>query len=148
MGQRAGSFIIDGVLQAIPYVGLIPAIINWVLYRRGSTIGLSLVKARIMRENGDVSGFFHTFVRASAALLSLLPLGLGFWWAFWDPKRQTWHDKIMHTYVLRDTPELASQKGSSSTAAVVWLWVGLGVLMLLLVIVFIVFVLAISQGLY
>ena len=33
----------------------------------------------------------------------------------------------MHTYVMRDTPELASRKGSSSRRAVVWFWVLLAV---------------------
>ena len=123
MGQRAGSWLVDGVLQAIPYVGFVIQIVNWVKFRRGSTIGLGLLGARIVRENGDVSGFFHTFVRSVAAVLSIIPLGLGYWWAFWDPGRQTWHDKIMHTYVIRDTPELASREGTSSDGAKLWFWI-------------------------
>ena len=92
------------------------------MYRRGNTIGLKLVGARIVRENGDVSGFFHTFIRAFAAILSFIPLGLGYAWALWDPQRQTWHDKIMHTYVMRDTPELAARQGTSSDVAKLLFW--------------------------
>ncbi len=134
--QRAGSFLIDAVLEAIPYVGLVPLIINLVMYRRGSTIGLRIASARIIRENGDVSGFYHTAVRAAASALSLIPFGLGYWWAFWDPKRQTWHDKLLHTYVLRDTAELEKTKGSSSAAAVVLFWLLWVVLPLLLIVLF------------
>ena len=101
MGQRAGSYVVDFILEAIPYVGFVIYIINLVKFRRGSTIGLGLVGARIVRENGDVSGFYHTAVRGMAAVLSMIPLGLGFWWAFWDPGRQTWHDKIADTFVVR-----------------------------------------------
>lgn len=136
LGQRAGSWIIDWVLQAIPYLGLIPAIINGVLYRRGTTIGLSIVSARIIRENGDISGFYHTAVRAMAAFLSIIPFGLGYWWAFWDPMRQTWHDKIMHTYVLRNTPELERRRATSSKGALVWFWLLLGASLLVVALVF------------
>ena len=41
------------------------------------------------------------FGRQLAKLLSLIPLGLGFWWMLWDPRRQTWHDKIAGTIVVR-----------------------------------------------
>ncbi|MFQ5861429.1 MAG: RDD family protein, partial [Dehalococcoidia bacterium] len=109
----------------------------------GDTIGLKLAGARIVRENGDLSGFFHTFVRSMAASLSALPLGLGYWWAFWDPWRQTWHDKIMHTYVLRNTDELASRPGSSSGAAVAWFWV----LLLLPIVLFFLFVMIVLAAL-
>ena len=123
MGKRVGSYIVDVILQGIPYLGLIPLVINGIMYRRGNTIGLRLVGARIVRDNGELSGFYHTAVRAAAAGLSAIPLGLGYWWAFWDPERQTWHDKIMRTYVMRDSPEFAERPGTSSHAAVVWFWV-------------------------
>jgi uncharacterized RDD family membrane protein YckC len=35
-------------------------------------------------------------------ILSALPLFLGFLWAAWDPKKQTWHDKLAGTYVVRN----------------------------------------------
>ena len=70
-----------------------------------------------------MSGFFHTSMRAAAAILSVIPLGLGYWWAFWDSRRQPWHDKIMHTYVLRETDALAKRRGSSSSTAVMLFWV-------------------------
>jgi uncharacterized RDD family membrane protein YckC len=106
LGQRFGSGLIDslsGLFGLIPIIGGFIStwltVGNLIGYRRGMTLGLKLAGARIMRENGEVSGFYHTAVRAIAAALSAIPLGLGFWWAFWDPYRQTWHDKIMHTYV-------------------------------------------------
>jgi uncharacterized RDD family membrane protein YckC len=34
-------------------------------------------------------------------LLSILVLFLGYFWAAWDRKRQTWHDKIAGTYVVK-----------------------------------------------
>ena len=122
MEDRVGSFLVDGILEAIPFVGSVVQLVNWIMFRRGRTIGLKMAGARILRENGDVAGFFHTSVRAAASVLSAIPLGLGFWWAFWDPWRQTWHDKLLHTYVVRDTEELAYRMGTSSSAARVWFW--------------------------
>ncbi len=135
MGQRAGSFVVDIILQAIPYVNFVIQIINWVKYRRGSTIGLGLAGARIVRENGDLSGFYHTSVRSFASALSMIPLGLGFWWAFWDSRRQTWHDKMLHTYVLRNTPELEGRMGSSSDTAKTIFWVFLVGIVVVIVLV-------------
>ncbi len=122
-GQRIGSALIDFVLGSIPFVDVPVLIANGIMHRRGDSIGLKIAGARIVRRNGDVSGFFHTAVRVWAAILSAIPLGLGFWWAFWDPWRQTWHDKIMGTYVLRDTEELSRRPGSSSGVAVAWFWI-------------------------
>jgi uncharacterized RDD family membrane protein YckC len=149
IGQRIAAWLIDAVLVAIPYLGIVALVSNLVMARRGNTIGLKLLGARIVRENGDLSGFFHTAVRNYyAALLSAIPLGLGFWWALWDPHKQTWHDKIMHTYVMRDTEELASRPGTSSRAAVIWFWVlivsSIPAIILLLIVVY-VFVLFLSD---
>ena len=135
LGLRVVSWVVDVIITAIPYIGFVVAIVNWIMYRRGSTIGLKLVGTRIIRENGDVSGFYDTFIRAFAAILSFIPLGLGYAWALWDPQRQTWHDKIMHTYVLRDTPELAARQGTSSDVAKLSFWILLGGLILLAVVI-------------
>ncbi|RME33614.1 MAG: RDD family protein, partial [Gammaproteobacteria bacterium] len=40
-------------------------------------------------------------VRLLAALLSLAPLGLGYWWALWDRDGLTWHDRLSGTRVVR-----------------------------------------------
>ena len=132
LGVRVVSWIVDVIVTSIPYIGVIPVIVNLVMYRRGTTLGLKLVGARVVRDNGDVSGFFHTFMRNVSATLSFIPFGLGYAWALWDPQKQTWHDKIMHTHVMRDTPELASRQGTSSDAAKLLFWLlGLPVFVIL-----------------
>lgn len=120
--DRVGSFLVDSVLGMIPFVGFVVQLVNLTMFRRGRTVGLRMAGARVVRENGEVAGFFHTYVRGSAAVLSAIPLGLGYWWALRDPLRQTWHDKLLRTYVVRDTEELAFRAGTSSSAARVWFW--------------------------
>ena len=147
---RFGSSLLDGFLGAIPYVGFIPWIISLVMYRRGQTIGLKAVGARIVRGNGDLSGFFHTYVRNAAGILSAIPLGLGYWWALWDADKQTWHDKLLDTYVVRDTAELAARRGTSSRAAVVWFWaiIALVIVFIALLVVLVIFLLVFFASLF
>jgi len=42
-----------------------------------------------------------TVVRALGCFLSLAVAGLGFVWVVFDPERQSWHDKIAGTVVVR-----------------------------------------------
>ena len=63
------------------------------------------------------------FVRNAAASISLLLLGFGFWTAFSDPHRRTWHDKWLKTYVVKDGPEYRNRRRSSSELAYNWFWV-------------------------
>jgi uncharacterized RDD family membrane protein YckC len=39
--------------------------------------------------------------RYFARILSSIPLGLGYFWMLWDPKKQTWHDKLVRTIVVK-----------------------------------------------
>jgi uncharacterized RDD family membrane protein YckC len=34
-------------------------------------------------------------------LVSGVALGLGYLWMLWDPNKQTWHDKVAKTYVVK-----------------------------------------------
>ncbi|MFQ5872763.1 MAG: RDD family protein [Dehalococcoidia bacterium] len=140
LGSRAGAYLIEtvgaeliGLLLPIVPLGILIA--NLIMYRRGQTVGARLLKLRIVRDTGDLAGFYQMFVRAAAAVLSFIPLGLGYWWAFRDEKRQTWHDKLLHTYVLQDTPELNTRPGTSSNSAKVWFWILLGAFIVIFLII-------------
>ena len=39
-------------------------------------------------------------LRFFAAILSWLPLGLGFFWQLWDADRLTWHDRLSRTRIV------------------------------------------------
>ena len=78
---------------------------------------------RVVRDNGDVAGFYHMFVRNAASLVSLLAAGAGFWTAYSDPERRTWHDRWLKTYVVKDSSEYRNRKRSSSEIAFSWFWI-------------------------
>ena len=68
---------------------------------RGTTLGGAVLNLRIARLDGRKLDAGVALVRAFGAIMSLLPAGLGFLWVLWDPEKQSWHDKIAGTTVVR-----------------------------------------------
>lgn len=88
--------------------------------RNGQSWAHRLFNIRIVIENNedvDINGNFmpenvshyvplpcpptKIFVREWAHLLDFASLTLGFFWPLWDPHKQTFADKLLHTYVYR-----------------------------------------------
>jgi len=63
----------------------------------GRTLGLQSWRLRIEDRNGELPGIAASTLRFLAAIVSWLPLGLGFWWQIWDKDNLTWHDRISGT---------------------------------------------------
>jgi uncharacterized RDD family membrane protein YckC len=57
-------------------------------------------RVRVEREDGSLLDWADTLRRLAAALLSWLPLGLGFLWILVDPQRRAWHDRLSRTRVV------------------------------------------------
>lgn len=121
------NFVAPNVLGLIPgigfFIGLGFLFVNLFLYRQGQDIGALAFRLRVVRDNGDVAGFFTMFVRNTASAISFLALGFGYWAAFSDPYRRTWHDRWLGTYVVDDAPEYRTRKRSSSQNAKNWFWI-------------------------
>jgi uncharacterized RDD family membrane protein YckC len=62
-------------------------------------LGITIVDAR----TGGRPSFVQFLIRYFAYLISMLPIGLGFLWIAFDPKKQAWHDKLAGTVVVRKT---------------------------------------------
>lgn len=72
---------------------------------RAQSVGQRAGAVRILDvRTGTPVGGWRVFGRHVAKILSAIPLGLGFLWMLWDPRRQTWHDKIASTVVVRTRP--------------------------------------------
>lgn len=114
------SLALNGVMF-IPVAGPIAALALFVwmllLMKSGQDLGAGLMDIRILRNNGDVAGFSHTWVRFWLATISSVALGAGYWTAYFDSERRTWHDRLMGTRVVLDYPELASRKRSSGSVS-------------------------------
>lgn len=68
--------------------------------RRGQTLGMASWQLRVEREDGGTLTWGDTFRRLAAAVLSLLPAGLGWLWIVVDPGKRAWHDRLSHTRVV------------------------------------------------
>lgn len=68
-------------------------------WRGGQTIGMRAWGLRVVAGDGPV-GLGQACLRFAAALVSLLALGLGFFWCVIDPQRRAWHDLVAGTRVI------------------------------------------------
>jgi uncharacterized RDD family membrane protein YckC len=63
----------------------------------GQTLGRKLNNVIILNPEGHIVDLQTALIRGFGGAISLLALGLGYLWAFFDPLRETWHDKMAKT---------------------------------------------------
>ncbi len=76
--------------------------------RRGSTLGMLAWGLRVETPDGRLPTLGQASVRFFAAILSWLPLGLGFIWQLWDHEHLAWHDRLSKTR-LRHYPKKSQE---------------------------------------
>jgi uncharacterized RDD family membrane protein YckC len=82
----------------------------WILYHlvmwawKGTTVGGIVLRLNIVRLNGEPINFAVALVRCLSAFFSTLLFCLGFFWAGWSRDRQSWHDIIAGTVIVRLPP--------------------------------------------
>jgi uncharacterized RDD family membrane protein YckC len=98
------AVLFAGVTAVFPNV-LVPLL--WIIYHvamwawRGTTIGGIILGLQIVRLDGRPMDWSAAILRALGALLSGAVFFLGFFWVAWDVNRQSWHDKIAGTVVVK-----------------------------------------------
>ena len=73
--------------------------ISWT--RGGQTLGARAWRLRVTAMGGNDLNWRRAALRYLSAWLLLLPPGLGFIWARWDPDGLCWHDRLSGTRVVR-----------------------------------------------
>ena len=68
---------------------------------KGTTIGGIICGIKIVRVDGRLVDFGVALVRALGGVFSFVALGLGFFWAGWVREKQSWHDKIAGTIMVK-----------------------------------------------
>ena len=108
---RMAALLIDAILIGVIFSALhraegifLPALaaygaVMWKL--KGTTIGGILCNLQVVRLDGRELDWGTAIVRALSCFLSLAVAGLGFLWIVFDNERQSWHDKIAGTVVVR-----------------------------------------------
>lgn len=117
IGTRFFGLIIDGIILGVitgilfgagrgtgAAVGfLINVAYTWYFLTRhnGQTPGAMITKVRVVKTNGTPISDTDAILRGVGGYISSLFMCIGYLWAFIDKDRQTWHDKIANTYVIK-----------------------------------------------
>lgn len=89
----AGQIVVNQILPAVLTVLL------WIKLK--GTPGKLLLSCVVVDANTHMRiNFAQALIRYFGYIVSMIPLGLGFLWVLWDPRRQGFHDKIAGTVVL------------------------------------------------
>lgn len=121
LGERPFWDDVAGALTIMLFLIFLPLIvlfgyITWWLFalRHGQTPGKQIVGIRVIKDNGEPSGWGYTFLREFVLKFLLLNLlseptfGIArlvdYLWPLWDraEKMQTLHDKMLGTIVVRN----------------------------------------------
>lgn len=124
LARRFGAVLYDALLVlALMFAGTLPfiamrggepvdagdagyqltlAAIVWVFFcgfwgYSGRTLGMQSWGLRLEKPDGQLPGFMAVNARFFAAIVSWLPVALGFWWQLWDKDGLTWHDRLSGT---------------------------------------------------
>jgi uncharacterized RDD family membrane protein YckC len=88
------------MIYRLVLIGLVALFYGAFWTRRGQTLGMTSWRLRIEREDGGLLTWRDSLKRLAAAVLSLVPCGLGFLWILFDPQRRAWHDRLSRTRVV------------------------------------------------
>ena len=127
LGRRLGAIVYDTLLiLALLFLGTVPFVAAWdgepvapgtLAYQLtllaltylffigfwsgyGRTLGMQSWRLRIETRDGRRPSVPVASRRFFAAIVSWLPLGLGFWWQLWDRGHLTWHDRLSGTRLV------------------------------------------------
>ncbi len=111
--ERAGAFVLDALIVGLTahavfdhnsdemiVVLLVAYHVAFWLWKR-TTIGGIICQLRVARVDGAPLRLVDALVRGVTAIFSLAAFGIGALWIIWDPERQSWHDKVAGTCVVR-----------------------------------------------
>jgi uncharacterized RDD family membrane protein YckC len=96
-GGGFGSFFITWLLPAIV------TIVFWLML--AATPGKLLAGIKVVHAvTGERLTFAQAVIRYLGYIVSLVPLGLGYFWMLKNPRKQTWHDLLAKSVVIRRGP--------------------------------------------
>ena len=89
VGLRAALFLVTAAYF----------VISWA--RGGQTIGMRAWRLQIVNEGGNALGWPRAVLRFVVACVSLLALGVGYFWCLFDGRKRGWHDLAARSVLVR-----------------------------------------------
>ena len=87
----------DNLVYQLTMLGVCYAFFAYFWTRAGQTLGMRTWRLRLETPDGQLPSLATASLRFVMAIVSLLPLGLGFLWQLWDKDGLTWHDRVSDT---------------------------------------------------
>ena len=75
---------------------------GWFWTKTGQTPGMKIWKIRLKSKSGENITWVAALKRFVGAMISWMPLGLGFLWTLFSADKSSWHDKISASQLLRE----------------------------------------------
>jgi uncharacterized RDD family membrane protein YckC len=116
-GIRFVAWLIDVVILAIIGVVLnavhlypVSTLVSLVYYTAligsdmGASVGMMALGLKVIPDGGNTEetiGYMRAFIRWVVSIISGICIGLGYFWIIWDPKKQSWHDKVANSVVIK-----------------------------------------------
>lgn len=110
LGYYLGGHSERDILETGSVLGLLLWVCCWLIAgayavgswaRGGQTLGMRPWRLRVIAAGGTPATRRQLIKRYVVGTLSMLMGGLGFWWAWFDRERLTWHDRVSGTRVVR-----------------------------------------------
>jgi uncharacterized RDD family membrane protein YckC len=91
------AWVLGGIISFVIGVGY-----QWIFLTRnnGQTPGKMFMGTRVVKADGTAITEIDVLMRYVGYLINSAVLGIGWLWAFIDPQKQGWHDKLARTYVV------------------------------------------------
>lgn len=115
---RVAALLIDGVVLSVignillggdtvrsggvtTLLGLAYYAYFWTASGKGATLGMRLMKIRVVKTDGSPLTVGDALVRYLMLIVSFVALFIGVIWVAFDANKQGWHDKVAGTYVVK-----------------------------------------------
>ena len=96
---QSGRYLFQAYLLVVMFL-----FFGWFWVHGGQTLGLRAWRLRLTNIQGGSVSWKQAALRFCTALLSWLPVGLGYWWILIDRDGCAWHDRLSATR-LRHLPK-------------------------------------------
>jgi len=73
---------------------------GWFWTHGGQTLGMRAWKLKLVGQNAESITWLQALFRFCYAIISWIPLGVGYLWMLIDKQNLSWHDRASKTYII------------------------------------------------